>query len=204
MNVIIIDYGMGNLHSIRRALEECGANAVIASNPGDLRNASQVVLPGVGAFADAMHNLNTQGWIPAIKQTVDEGVPLLGICLGMQLLADWGDEGGGSPGLGFIPGEVIKFQLEDYALRIPHVGWNEIEINREHQLLCGIANRTDFYFVHSYHFVAREEKNVLTTTSYGIEFVSAVVNKNVIGVQFHPEKSQRAGFAFIKNFLQTI
>lgn len=201
-NVVIVDYGMGNLQSIRRAFEECGANVVISNDPKSIKCASRIVLPGVGAFADAMNNLNIQGWTVFLKQAVETGVPLLGICLGMQLLADRGTEGGETNGLGFISGEVIKFKLNIHNLRIPHVGWNDIKIEKEHALFSGISNGTDYYFVHSYHFVPQNIENILATTSYGPDFVSVVLKDNVIGVQFHPEKSQSAGFCLLNNFLK--
>jgi len=203
MKTVIVDYGMGNLQSIRRALEECGADDItIADDPQSLAAASKIILPGVGAFTDAMDNLNRRGWPVAIRQAVDEGVSLLGICLGMQLLADKGYEGGETAGLGLIPGEVIRFELEDPTLRIPHVGWNEIYPQGDSLMLEDIRPGTDFYFVHSYHFVPRHAENILALSNYGGDFVSAVIKGLVAGVQFHPEKSQQAGFALLKNFLK--
>lgn len=204
MSVIIIDYGMCNLGSVKRAFEECGATAFISDNPSDSEEASHIVLPGVGAFGDAMKNLHSAGWDVAIKKNVQEqNIPLLGICLGMQLLAEKGFEGGEHQGLGLIPGEVIKIYNETPAttFRIPHIGWNEIHKKKEHCLLDKLEPATDFYFVHSYFFKTASEKDVLTTTYYGLNFPSIVGKDKIMGVQFHPEKSSRAGFQIIRNFL---
>ncbi len=201
MAVKIIDYGMGNLQSIRRACEECGASVMITDNPLDLGDADHIILPGVGAFADAMRNLQQKDWLGAINRAAQKGVPFLGICLGMQLLASKGFEGGETDGLNLIPGEVRVLRPPDTDLRIPHVGWNEIKSLQPNLLFTNIHDGTDFYFVHSYHFVPHDSANVVTVTDYGIDFVSAVTKGNVFGVQFHPEKSQRAGFQLIKNFL---
>jgi glutamine amidotransferase len=203
MAVLIIDYGMGNLCSVKRAFEECGADAYISDKPEDLRSATHVILPGVGAFRDGMANLTERGWIPEIKEAVmKDNIPLLGICLGMQLLADRGFEGGESEGLGLVHGEVILLEPDSPEVRIPHVGWNEIHKTGLDSLLEGIPDRTDFYFVHSYHFVPARSEYILATTPYCGSFVSAVAADNVFGVQFHPEKSSRPGFQLIGNFLR--
>lgn len=204
MSVLIIDYGMCNLGSVKRAFEECGATAFISDNPRDADNVSHLVLPGVGAFGDAMGNITAAGWVTALrKHSIEQKVPLLGICLGMQLLAEKGFEGGEHTGLGLIEGEVIKIYSEESAnkFRVPHIGWNEIDKKQEHPLLEKVEPLTDFYFVHSYFFKVRKPENILTTTHYGIEFPSIVIKDNIMGVQFHPEKSSRAGFQIIKNFL---
>lgn len=202
MSTVIIDYGMGNLISVKRAFEECGANVSISDNPEDLLGASHIVLPGVGAFTDGMASLARNGWINAIRQAADNGeASILGICLGMQLLADFGEEGGGMEGLGLIPGRVVRLQPAQSDERIPHVGWNELSIEQTHNLLYGIPNHSDFYFVHSYHFKAEHPSDVLATTPYSGGFTSVVSRNQVMGVQFHPEKSQRTGFQLIKNFL---
>lgn len=204
MSVLIIDYGMCNLGSVKRAFEECGANAFISDNPRDAEKASHLVLPGVGAFGDAIQNLISSGWDNAIKKNVlEQNIPLLGICLGMQLLADCSFEGGEHQGLGLIPGEVVKIFNENPAtqFRVPHVGWNELHKKQDHPILTMVEPDTDFYFVHSYFFNAKNSEDVLTTTNYGLEFPSIIGRNKTIGVQFHPEKSSRAGFQIIKNFI---
>jgi glutamine amidotransferase len=202
MNVMIIDYGMGNLNSVKRVFEECGTDVFISSTPSDLSLSTHIVLPGVGAYKDGMKNLSRGGWISEIKETViKEKIPLLGICLGMHILADRGLEGGETTGLGLIPGEVSRLEPDSNDTRIPHVGWNEIYKIKENSLFTGIPDGTDFYFVHSYHFVPARNENVVATTPYCDTFVSAVMSDNIYGVQFHPEKSSRPGFQLIKNFL---
>jgi glutamine amidotransferase len=204
MTVLIIDYGLCNLGSVKRAFEECGATAFISDDPREAKDATHLVLPGVGAFGDAMKNLVTAGWDVAIKKNVREkNIPLLGICLGMQLLADKSFEGGEYEGLGLIPGEVIKLHNENPAstFRVPHIGWNEIQKKKEHVLLNKLESETDFYFVHSYFFNTASSADVLSTTQYGLDFPSIVGRDKIMGVQFHPEKSSKAGFQIIKNFL---
>lgn len=201
MEVAIIDYGMGNLLSVQRAFEKCGADAVIIDSPIELKNAERIVLPGVGAFPDAMNNLIIGGWIDELnKAALIEKKPLLGICLGMQLLATKSYEVKECEGLNFIEGEVIKFQPK-HNERIPHVGWNEIEKQTECVIYENISDGTNYYFVHSYHFVPKNKNNIATITNYCGSFVSSVVRDNIIGTQFHPEKSQKAGFKLIKNFM---
>lgn len=200
--VLIVDYGLGNLRSVRRALEECGATVKVSARPEDLADCSRAVLPGVGSFADGMRNLNERGFGEALPRAAAAGLPVLGICLGMQLLADHGTEGGGSPGLALVPGQVIRFQPAAQDVRIPHVGWNEIEIQRPHPLFSNIANHSDFYFVHSYYFVPASAESILATTPYCGGFASVVTHQSVIGVQFHPEKSSKLGFRMLRNFLE--
>lgn len=201
MQVGIIDYGMGNLASVRNALKEQGYNADILTSPDRLLSAPRLILPGVGSFKAAMHNLESQGWIAPLKLAINEkSIPLLGICLGMQLLADRGEENGNTPGLGFIPGHVEKLRTAN--LRIPHVGWNEIDRVKETPLLEGIPSKTDFYFVHSYHFVCENAAHILATTPYGEDFTSVIGRENIAGAQFHPEKSAKAGFRLLKNFME--
>lgn len=203
MKVYIIDYGMGNLMSVKRAFEECEAEEVhICSEPEELFSAERIVLPGVGAFYEGMNNLNSKGWTKIIKQIAREGqIPILGICLGMQLLASKGYEGKETEGLNLIDGEVKKLTTKNENERIPHVGWNEIYKFNDSSLFIGIENSTDFYFVHSYHFIPKDESNIIAKTSYCGEFVSGVSKDNIYGVQFHPEKSHKSGFKIIKNFL---
>ncbi len=202
MQTAIIDYGMSNLWSIRQAIEECAGNPLVVTKPSELELATHIILPGVGSYNDGMENLDKRGWIGALrKAAIEDKVPLLGICLGMQLLSDLGHEGGEKKGLGLIHGEVKKLVPKDSSERIPHVGWNEIVIKQESPLVENIPSNTDFYFVHSYHFVATEKESIVAITPYCGDFASIVSNKNIYGVQFHPEKSQRPGFQLLKNFL---
>jgi len=202
MKVLLIDYRMGNLGSVRRSLEECGAEVYCSENPRDLALASKIVLPGVGSFRDGMQHLEKNGWVPEIRRAaVEDNIPFLGICLGMQLLSSKGWEGGETDGLGLIPGIVEKFVPVSPEIRIPHVGWNELVISRPNPLLTGIPNRSDFYFVHSYHFVAEDPADIITTTPYCGSFASVVARGNIFGTQFHPEKSSKSGFRLLRNFL---
>lgn len=201
MSILIIDYGMSNLGSIRRALEECGADVLVSNKPDDLKTCDKIVLPGVGAFGDGMKNLNERGWTKIIREEVLENkIPILGICLGMQLLASIGHEGGEFDGLDLIEGEVVKLTAQN-GERIPHVGWNEIVKTKENPLFEKIKDGSDFYFVHSYYFKAKNKENVIATTSYCGEFASAVNKNNIFGTQFHPEKSIPLGFQVLKNFI---
>jgi imidazole glycerol-phosphate synthase subunit HisH len=202
VNVAIINYGMGNLASVRRAFEECGAEVMIAEHPEDLDHAGRIVLPGVGSFAKGMENLHAAGWPQKLQEVLqDRSVALLGICLGMQLLAEKGYEGGENAGLGFIKGEV-KLMLPVNGERIPHVGWNEVSNCNNSQLFLGIPDRTDFYFVHSYQLLDGAQDQIAGTTPYCAGVVSAVETANVCGAQFHPEKSSKPGFKLLRNFLE--
>jgi len=202
MTVAIIDYGMGNLGSLRRALEECGGHVITAQTPADAEPADRWVLPGVGAFSDGMAHLRERGWVEAIQQSVHEKKrPLLGICLGMQLLSDKGYEGGENQGLQLIGGDVVRLKPPTPETRIPHVGWNEVHMSVSSPLFNAIADGTDFYFVHSYHFQVKDTTSLLAETPYCDRFVSVVGQGLVYGVQFHPEKSQRPGMQLLRNFL---
>lgn len=202
MEVAIIDYGMGNLFSVQRVFEKCGSDAIIIDNPLELRNAERIVLPGVGAFPDAMNNLKNGGWIEELNKVVlEKKIPILGICLGMQLLADRSYEISECEGLGYIAGQVIKLESHNEE-RIPHVGWNDVFVKNNSELFDGIQDQTNYYFVHSYHFKAKNIEDVATITPYCGEFVSAVHKDNIMGTQFHPEKSQKAGLKLINNFLK--
>lgn len=199
---LIVDYGMGNLCSVKRALEECGANVILSDDPAVCALADHIVLPGVGAFADGMVAIRDGGWIDALRTAaLEDKIPLLGICLGMQLLADKGFEGGDTAGIGLIPGEVRRLVFDTSETRIPHVGWNEVHHGSTHPLFFGIPTGTDFYFVHSYHFVPNDAEAVLASTPYCGLFTSTVVRGTIFGTQFHPEKSSRAGFQLLRNFL---
>jgi glutamine amidotransferase len=200
--VVIVDYGMCNLDSVARAVEECGGSPRVSDRPEDLALATHVVLPGVGALPDAVRNLAERKLDLGLREHVlERRIPFLGICLGMQLLATRGSEGGGAVGLGWIEGDVPRLTPAGEDTRIPHIGWNEVHPTRESPLFRGIEPGRDFYFVHSYHLRPGRPGDVLATTPYAGGFVSAVQRDQVFGVQFHPEKSQRAGFQVLRNFL---
>ena len=193
---------MGNLLSVQKALEYLGEDVRIISAPKNLQNAERLVLPGVGAFPDAMANLERHGWQDALHVEVfEKKKPFLGICLGMQLLAEFGEENGGSRGLGWIKGAVKLFTLADRSLKIPHVGWNEIIAVPNSPLFNGIRPGATFYFVHSYHFVCTEQHDVAALCQYGSEFTAAIRKENIFATQFHPEKSQDNGLKVLENFV---
>lgn len=201
-SVAIVDFGLCNLDSISRAVSECGGTPVVSNRPEDLTDSSHVILPGVGTFADAVENLHSAGLVGAMtEKVIEKGAPFLGICLGMQLLAENGAENGDTTGLGWIKGAVKRLIPVDEGERVPHVGWNEVTPGRSSRLFDGIADGTDFYFVHGYHFECGDPANVLANTPYCGGFVSAVNHENIFGVQFHPEKSQKNGFQLLRNFL---
>jgi glutamine amidotransferase len=196
----IIDYGMGNLRNVEKAFEHMGIPAHISSAPGSLTAADGLVLPGVGAFGDAMDNLRAAGLTALIHDRVAAGTPFLGICLGMQLLFESSTEMGQHTGLGVVPGQVLRFTGD---LKVPHIGWNQLDIvpdRAQDPVLASIPNHSYAYFVHSYHVVPADPGCVLTTTRYGIDFVSMVALDNVYGAQFHPEKSQEVGLRLLQNF----
>lgn len=194
--IAIIDYGMGNLRSVQKAFEYLGKQAVITDKASDLIDASHVVLPGVGAFKDAICALKGSGIVDALKREIDKGKPFLGICLGMQMLLDVSREDGEHKGLGLIGGEVVRFQTK---LKVPHIGWNEVKLKKRTPLFEGVDD-LNFYFVHSYHADGCRAEDVESTCDYGYEFVSSVNKDNVWGVQFHPEKSGDAGLKLLSNF----
>lgn len=202
--VLIVDYGMGNLYSVKRALEECKVQKVVISNKKeDFLTCTHIILPGVGAYRDAMQNIRDLGLYDLIRTTVlDDKVPFLGICLGMQLMATQGTEHGVHQGLGLIDGEVLLLERNNEKERVPHVGWNEISKQNTHApLLQNINNNCDFYFVHSYYFSAQNPENIVATTPYARGFTSVIAKDHILGVQFHPEKSGKNGFQLLKNFL---
>ncbi len=202
MKVMIIDYGMSNLGSIRRAVEECGAEVEVTSDARDLKKAAKIILPGVGSYADGMNNLRKYGWVEAIcEEALVNKVPLLGICLGMQLLSERGCEGGDTIGLGLIKGEVKKLSVKNPGERLPHVGWNEIHAAAPCVLLDGIKDGSDFYFVHSFYFDAANESDIAAYTPYCGKFPSILARDNIYATQFHPEKSSPDGLTLLKNFL---
>lgn len=202
-NVVIVDYGMGNIRSVHNALVKLGCTVTISSNLHDLRNSDALILPGVGAFGEAIANLKSRNLIePLIHLVRNERKPLLGICLGMQLLADSSCERGMNNGLGLIPGEVRKIDVPP-TLRLPHVGWNSVQIKKRKPLFNEIPEGGAFYFVHSYHFHC-DSDYVAATTDYGCEIVAAVQKDHVYGVQFHPERSQTVGLLLLANFISAV
>jgi imidazole glycerol-phosphate synthase subunit HisH len=202
MRVGIVNYGMGNLGSVRRALEDLGADVFIADHPWALFEANRVILPGVGAFSEGMNRLQQNGWIEPLRRLVlEECRPMLGICLGMQLLASSGEEGGACAGLGFIGGRVSRLDTMGCSLRIPHVGWNELAFQEGETLFAHIPQQSDFYFVHSYAVTPADKASAIAHAEYGIKVVAAVRDRHIFGTQFHPEKSSRAGRQVLRNFL---
>jgi imidazole glycerol-phosphate synthase subunit HisH len=202
-NVAIIDYKMGNLDSVSRAVRYCGGNPVITNEPRALATATHIILPGVGTFNEGMKNLKKYGLDRMLEeQVVKNKVPFLGICLGMQLLATSGNEGMAVDGLNFIEGKVIRLEPQAAGERIPHVGWNNVNYTRDSPLFDSIPKGKDFYFIHSYHFACKDKAAAIASTPYCGGFVSAVGKENIFGVQFHPEKSQVSGFQLLKNFLK--
>ncbi len=201
--IVVVDYGMSNLGSMMRSLEECGAEVCVSDDPSMLAKSSKIVLPGVGSFFEGMQCLKSGGWIEPLKtEVISNEIPTLGICLGMQMLADIGYEGKEkTEGLGFISGEVHKLVPQPGEC-LPHVGWNEVHQQAEHNIFKGIEDKKDFYFVHSYHFQAQDSDDVIATTPYCNKISTVVAKSNIVGVQFHPEKSQLSGFQLLKNFLE--
>jgi glutamine amidotransferase len=202
--IAIIDYGMGNLRSVQKGFERVGCAAVVTADPKVILEADKVVLPGVGAFPDCMRNLEQGGFIEPLLRVICEGRPFLGICLGLQLLFTESDEFGVHRGLNVIPGRVVRFPdgMEENGekLKIPHMGWNQLDVRRCPPAFTGVETGSNFYFVHSFYVVPEDEGVVATTTTYGIEFCSAVWKDNIVATQFHPEKSQEKGLQILKNF----
>ncbi len=197
----IVDYNMGNLASVINAFTKVGANATLESDPEKLDQYDKLILPGVGAFSDAMEHLQSNGMDEAVKNFAASGKPLLGICLGMQLLFESSEEFGSTQGLGLIPGKVVAFDESkfDHPLKVPHMGWNELFVQNDTAIFDGLAKDFYLYFVHSYHAIC-DDKYAIGKTHYGYEFVSAVQNGNIYGIQPHPEKSHNNGLKIIENF----
>jgi imidazole glycerol-phosphate synthase subunit HisH len=211
MIIGVIDYGVGNLGSVARAITELNNNARLISHPNEIKNVDKLILPGVGNFTDCSKRLENNGWKDALNEEVKlNNKPLLGICLGMQLLASMSTEGTESSnsapslGLDLIPGSVHNLSDLGCTNRIPHVGWNSIFINaRDSEMFKGIQSGTDFYFVHSFVFLPNNKSDIIATTEYGYSVTAAVRRGNIWGTQFHPEKSSRAGFKLLNNFIQS-
>jgi len=202
MMIAIIDYNMGNLASVKNAFAKLGQETVVESNPDKFQEYDKLILPGVGAFGDAMEHLKERNMIKPIKEFANSGKPMLGICLGMQLLFESSQEFGNHEGLGLIKGSVVKFDSEKFEepLKVPHMGWNRM-FAKEHPLFEGLDDEHYLYFVHTYHVTCKDEKDIIGQTYYGYEFTSAVAHNNIMGIQPHPEKSHKNGLKILENFI---
>jgi glutamine amidotransferase len=198
--IAIINYGLGNLHSVQKATAYVGGEAVVTDDPDQILKSDKVILPGVGAFADGMKGLASRRLVDVVHEVAALGRPLLGICLGMQLLFEESEEQGYHQGLSLIPGKVILFQQP--GIKVPQIGWNQLEIIKPSALMKGVQNGEFFYFNHGYYCLPKNAKDTLSITDYGVRFVSSVTRDNIFGVQFHPEKSQKNGLQIIRNFVE--
>ncbi len=197
----IIDYGMGNLRSVQKALEKLGFEATLCGSADELHGAEKLILPGVGAFRDAIAALKEHGLVDAIREHIAADRPFLGICLGLQLLFDKSYEDGEYEGLGIVPGEVVRFE-DQPGLKIPHMGWNQLQPAGSPRLLEGIPSESHFYFVHSFYVVPRDEDVIAARCEHGTTFTAAIERGNLFATQFHPEKSQNAGLKLLRNFAE--
>jgi imidazole glycerol-phosphate synthase subunit HisH len=197
--IAIVNYGLGNLHSVHKAVVKVGGEALVTEDAADIRRADKVILPGVGAFADGMQGLAERALVEVVQETARSGKPLLGICLGMQLLFDESEELGVSQGLGLVPGKVRLF--ENQTVKVPQIGWNQLHFEKDSPLLEGLQPGDYVYFNHSYYCEPAERADTLISTEYGLRYASAVQRGNLSGVQFHPEKSQRVGLQILRNFV---
>jgi glutamine amidotransferase len=202
LKIAIIDYGMGNLRSVEKGFLKVGVNAKVTDNPEDIKRADGLVLPGVGAFRDCMRGLTRLRLIDTIYNTIRKGIPYLGICLGLQVLFTESEEFGRCKGLDIFKGRVVRFP--EGNLKIPHMGWNELNIKKDCPLLKDIKDKAYFYFVHSYYVIPEDKSIIAATTDYGIEFVSMIWKDNIYAVQFHPEKSQTLGLKILENFARIV
>ena len=199
--IAIIDYDAGNIKSVEKAMQYLGQQVVVTRDPEEILHADKVILPGVGAFKDAMEKLHQYGLVEVIRRVADQGTPLLGICLGLQLLFERSEEGPGVDGLGILKGEILKLPKKE-GLKIPHMGWNALTLRNEGRLFRGIVDGAHVYFVHSYYLKAEDEKIVKAVTQYGTEIHASVEQGNVFACQFHPEKSSTTGLRILKNFTE--
>ncbi len=197
--IAIIDYGAGNLQSVKKACDFIGAQSVITDNPETINACDKILLPGVGSFGDAMDSMTKKGLIETVNQNALSGKPFLGICLGLQLLFEESEESPGVKGLGIFKGKIKKFS-PDMGFKIPHIGWNSLEIKQKNTLFKDIPENSYVYFVHSYYLHAEDENEIATVTNYGIDFHSAVGKDNIFATQFHPEKSGDVGLQILRNF----
>ncbi|RMA97248.1 imidazole glycerol phosphate synthase subunit HisH [Hydrogenothermus marinus] len=197
--IVVVDYGMGNLRSVAKAFEKVGFNIKVSSNPKDIKDAKAIVVPGVGAFGDAVHNLKRFNLFDEIINHIQEGKPYFGICLGLQLLFEYGYEFGEHEGFGVLKGKVVRFENKE-GYKIPHMGWNQVWIKQKEGLFSDIKEGEYFYFVHSYYAKPENKEDIASTTDYITDFCSAIQKDNIWAVQFHPEKSQKAGLKLISNF----
>jgi glutamine amidotransferase len=202
-DVVLIDAGTGNLRSVQKALETVGADVLRTDDPQKVLSGRRVVLPGVGAFGDFMSGLRARGLEEAVKEIVRRGIPLLGICVGMQALFDVGEEMGEHAGLGLLAGKAVRF-AESLPVKIPHTGWNQLEVRKGAGLFSGVSSGAYVYFNHSYYCQAQNPSDWIASTDYGFTYACAVQRGNIFGVQFHPEKSQAVGLQILKNFLEAL
>ena len=201
MSIAILDYGMANLRSVQKAFEQVGHRANIISKPDEIDHAEKLVLPGVGAFKDAVRTLRDHSLVDPILRHIDKGRPFLGICLGLQMLFDVGYEDGEHRGLGVLGGKCVRFDVDQTMhLKVPHMGWNQLDVKRSSPLVKDLPERANVYFVHGYHVVPEDDSIIATTTDYGRPFVSSIWRDNVMATQFHPEKSQKVGLKMLANF----
>lgn len=199
MKVVVVDYGAGNLHSVSRAVVNAGTRPLVTSNAAYLKDAEALIVPGVGAAADTMANLRRSGFVEPIREYIASGRPFLGVCMGQQALFDVSEEGGEHECLGILPGRVVRFAT---GLKVPHMGWNQVRIAQPHPIFDGIADGSNFYFVHSYYPKPEDANVVIGETDYGVTFPSVIARDNVVATQFHPEKSGEAGLRMYANFLK--
>ncbi|KPJ55778.1 MAG: imidazole glycerol phosphate synthase [Deltaproteobacteria bacterium DG_8] len=202
--IAVVDYGMGNLRSVQKALEKVGYTVLVTSDSKKILNARSIVLPGVGAFKDCIHNLEKLNLVEPILKSIKKGKPFLGICLGLQILFTESEEFGKTPGLNLVKGKVLSLSRRSKTthlrLKVPHMGWNSLSIKKNFPLFSGIEDGSFFYFLHSYYAVPDDKDTVATTTNYGIEFASSIQKENIFACQFHPEKSQQVGLKLLSNF----